>query len=403
MTIDDLRLPAAAHLDAIGATRLLAPVVDAAGGRLHTAEPVHVHYRPGSDIVVRYRAEVTWADGRTVGETILAASRTTGHYPGALPLVADSPTGPVEASVWRWPFDPLLAGLDTAVRPPTAAALLTDIVAGPVELVVVAYRPCERAVVRVTGADGTVVYLKVVPPTELPGLVERHRLLAAAGLPVPQVLAADEQLGIAVLHALTGSTLRDRLRDGTGPWPVADRFLALRERFAAVPAASLAPARRRLDDAVLHARMLHRVLPGHATRLGRLADAFAEAARTEVRPAAVIHGDLYESQLVVDGPEIVGVLDLDGVGPGDPIDDLATLLAHLGYRRRTGEVADASLGHYAGDLRRQFAAEVGAPALDTVTAAVTVGLATGPFRHHRPGWELETVTHLAAAERLLGW
>ena len=42
-----------------------------------------------------------------------------------------------------------------------------------------------------------------------------------------------------------------------------------------------------------------------------------------------MHGDFYESQLLVDGGSVAGLLDVDTAGRGARIDDWSTMLAHL--------------------------------------------------------------------------
>ncbi len=103
-----------------------------------------------------------------------------------------------------------------------------------------------------------------------------------------------------------------------------------------------------------------------------------------------MHGDLYEAQLLLAGGDVVGVLDVDGAGAGQRIDDLANLLGHL-----------AVLGHHG--YRRELAAGLPvAPAdLATRVAAVVLGLATGPFRVQSRGWPQATEARLALAEELL--
>src|SRR5699024_10283018 len=51
--------------------------------------------------------------------------------------------------------------------------------------------------------------------------------------------------------------------------------------------------------------------------------------RMDMRPHDVVHGDFYEAQVFVEDGRVVGLLDIDTVGPGRRADDLACLLAHL--------------------------------------------------------------------------
>jgi aminoglycoside phosphotransferase (APT) family kinase protein len=61
----------------------------------------------------------------------------------------------------------------------------------------------------------------------------------------------------------------------------------------------------------------------------------AEAALAP-RPAVFVHGDLQPAHVLLDGDEVVGVLDWSEGAQGDPLADLATLT--LGYAERLPEV-----------------------------------------------------------------
>jgi aminoglycoside phosphotransferase (APT) family kinase protein len=400
--IDDRVLPAAAHLTGEGAFDVLAPAVAAAGGRLVACRPVHVQYRPGSDLVVRFKATVTGTGGE-IGETLLAATTVDGPPPGTLPVEAELLDGStLEVGVWRWPFDPVLPALEEAVTPTRLGLRLANVVGTALQLEVVAYRPTERAVVRVETADGRRLYVKVVRPAIAGDLVERHHRLLAAGLPVPRVIAADPDTGLIVMAELAGPTLRELIKSGTRPWPAAPEFLALRRSLAGADLPSMAPVRSRTGDAAAHAAMLATVLPEERTRLERLSGRFrALQSQADSRPRAIIHGDLHEGQLIVEAGRITGLLDIDDVGPGDPLDDLATSLAHLRFRASTTGGGVGELDRYIDGLRHAFAGEVDGEELDTTTAAVLVGLATGPFRIQQEGWREAVAVQLEAVERLL--
>ena len=83
--------------------------------------------------------------------------------------------------------------------------------------------------------------------------------------------------------------------------------------------------------------------------------------------------------------------------PGDPVDDMATVLAHLAYRSISAVTARHDLDDYAGELRDAFSSHVDSVALDTATAGVLVGLATGPFRAQRAGWQAAVADLIDAA------
>ena len=88
-------------------------------------------------------------------------------------------------------------------------------------------------VVEVRG-PGLRLFLKVVRPGLAEGLHERHRLLRAAGLPVPRSLGWTED-GLLVLEALVGRSLRAQLRAGA-PAVDGDRVVGVVDRDAVLRA-----------------------------------------------------------------------------------------------------------------------------------------------------------------------
>ncbi len=394
--IEDPLLPAAVHLTGPGAVDVLRPVVAAAGGELLSCRTNHVQYRPESDLVVRYRCEVR-RDGVTGTDTVLAATTTSGPFAGSVPIEAHAADGShLSVGVWRWPFDPILVALETMVTPRLAAERLHHLVGAAPELDVVAYRPTERAVVRVRG-DGHEIYVKVVPPSSTASIVDRHVHLARAGLPVPRLLASGD--GWIAMEALVGTTLRERLKQGVERLPTPNRYRDLLDRLASVELPSASPVRSRLDDAPHHAAMLATVFPEARGRIDEIVGQLSGSSPTR-RLVGTAHGDLHEGQLVVDDETVIGLLDIDDVGPGDPLDDIGTLVAHLRFRAATS--GDRRIDAYAEAVRDAVAVGHDVADVDRHIAGVLVGLATGPFRIQQPGWEATTQRVLDLVEHHLG-
>lgn len=149
--------------------------------------------------------------------------------------------------------------------------------------------------------------------------------------------------------------------------------------------------------------MLASVMPAERHRLDELIERFEPLAEQALaRRGPTVHGDLHEGQLVVDTDTIIGVLDIDDVGPGDPVDDMATVIGHLRYRAGTAvDGTGPAIDRYADELWRGFTVRTDPVELDTVTAAVLVGLATGPFRIQQDDWATVVRGRLDLAERLL--
>jgi aminoglycoside phosphotransferase len=394
----DAGLPVAQHLVGAPARDLLASGIAANGGRLVDARVAQVQYRPGRSITVRYAATVQWGRADVVDETLLAGATTDGAPRGTLPLRF----GELEAGLWRYPFDPVLVGLRDAVETPGLEQLVRPHTGAIVGVDVRTYRPTRRAVVHATGLRRD-VYVKVVEPgATAQALIDRHELLARV-LPVPTVVAADVDRGLVAISALPGDTLRAALVHHRGPWPGAGLFDDLAAALASV---SPPPGAATVGGAVAalgtHARLLATVLPGERGRL----DALVAAIEREGAPSAdgasrsvMVHGDLHDGQVLVDGGRIVGLLDLDDIGPGDPLDDRARLLGHIATIA-LGCEARPAVTQYAADLFDLWSSDArDEEQLASRTAAAVLGLATGPFRVQQPDWPAATRERLALAER----
>ena len=401
MGIDDPLLPAAAHLTGEFAGDILRPAIEHAGGTLVSFRCSQVHYRPGNDLVARYRSEVDWGDGAPRRETLYVGTTRDGAPPGTIPVTASSNDTELMAGVWRWPFDPALPALERVARLTTAVLADHGIASSTSpSTAVVAYRPTERAVLRIE--DGDVAwYAKLVRPKEAAGIVRRHELLAGHGLPVPEIVGHDIDAGLVVMAELRGPTLRDLVKSDAPTWPTPETFAALIRRLGTVDADDLVAMRHRLRDGPHHVALLASVLPSERDRLSRLGALLQRSIDdAALRPLTFVHGDLHERQLIVDGDAIVGLLDIDECGAGDPVDDIAVPIAHLRYRALTATNA-SRLHRYADDLAAATSELVPATTIAVGTAAVLAGLATSPFRAQADGWQRQVVTVLDLIDDVL--
>lgn len=387
MGLRDDRLPAAGVLLGDRARDLVDAALAERGGRVVRLQRRQVVYRPSRSLTVRYAADVSWDGAPPHHDTLVAVADRRGPWPGT--LVAGH--GGVEVGLFRYPDDPRLPGLRTATTPAVAAAALGW--RTPPALVARTYRPGDRAVVRARSTEIGERYLKVLRPAQVPALVERLRALADVA-PVAPVRGVRADLGLVVLDAIPGTTLRDALRAGADEVPEADAVLAALAAATSVPLGELSVVRAPTERAEGHARVLAAVLPSSRKRIGRLLDRLAGDVAA---PASVVHGDLHPAQVVVEGASLRGLLDFDGVGWGRPVDDLATFLGHL---------ANLSLTDRSGAVRaylertcRAFEEVVDPTELHRQTAAVLLGLATGPHRTQQAGWRATTLRRLALAER----
>jgi len=146
-----------------------------------------------------------------------------------------------------------------------------------------------------------------------------------------------------------------------------------------------------------------RLLPGEACAAGRLAEAVIGWSEASDPPDDwIVHGDLYENQILVDG-DTVGLIDLDDLGPRDPLLDAANWSAHLLLLGTYGAPAAGVIRRYREDLRAAFCRRLDAGPADLAwrEAYCLLRLATGPFRVLHPDWPRRMAHRLAPATEAL--
>ena len=409
----DRDLPDAADLLAGAGARSVARFLEERGLDPHRVEPAQVHYRPGRSLAICFRtAGVDRSSGRQACLTVTLERR------------AGEP-----ATVWAFPDDPALPGLAAATHGGLVRRRLRP---RPAEVAVepLRYRPRRRAVLRYRLPGGRTLFGKVVPPKRAGRLLALAHALGGSGdgglrlaLPVGRIAP-----GALVLPFLPGASLRDLLLAG-GPLPTPDRLAALPEALHRRCLPALAgeaetrpaptgdraptrpglagdrtPTRRRVDPgtALGAAQVVARLLPGEACAAERLAEAligWAEA--SEPAEEWVVHGDLYESQVLVDG-ETLGLIDLDDLGPGDPLLDGANFSAHLLLLGTSGPAGNLIL-RYREELRVAFlrTLDADAAALAWREAYCLLRLVPGPFRVLHSEWPRRMAARLELAASAL--
>ena len=349
---------------------------------------------------------VDWPTGRR--EELLGASARVGGRSGNDDRATVFGDGGREVAVWLYPDDPDLPGLRRASAPAEVAAILAEHQVLPqraepdqVRLEMISYRPRRRAVLKVgvaTPAGPRTFFLKVLRESTLGPTLDRHRLLLAAGIPVPVVLAATADCCI-VLQEVPGRPLAYAIFDEPMPCTAENMIMLLDALPAGVAAL---PRRPPWTDAVgVYAETVAAALPAVAPQLGWLTGQITAGLAGIAPGTEATHGDFHEGQLFVAGGVITGVLDVDTVGPGRRADDLACLLAHLSTVQRMTAEQSASLVRLINIWQPAFDARVDPRELRLRAAAVIISLATGPYRGQEPHWETETRAMLNAAEGLV--
>jgi Ser/Thr protein kinase RdoA (MazF antagonist) len=386
---------------------------------LHNWQLDHVDHRPGRSTKALYRTQVSWPelDGpqAPAREELFGASAHIGEreknlYVAEQTLVMTD--GDINVRVWRYPHDPWLPMLPQVCYPDIVGRTLADLgvalgpdPAEPIAIDVVSYRPGRRAVLRASQGPAA-VYLKVMQPHRSGEIVERHQRLLAAGVPVPEVIAHHQ--GLVVLAELPGRPLARAVIDEGMDSCRAEDLVALLDRL---PASMYSlPLRPPWTDSVeFYAGIVASAVPALGPRLDALVREIREGLsaleqRMDMRPHDVVHGDFYEAQVFVQDGKVVGLLDIDTVGPGRRADDLACLLAHLSVLADYGNAGriDRGMQERVEDAIREwlgtFEERVDPTELALRSAGVVLSLATGPHRQQEAAWEAATEAIVRVAE-----
>ena len=366
-----------------------------------------VRHVPGRQLVVRYAVEVRWPDARESVETVVAEQADGPAPEGVAVLVG--PSGR-QIWLWRYPFDPHLPGLAPAAHPHRVAELLDrlGIGVGPVRVLPLTYRPSRRAVLEVVragrgGGGDHRLFVKVLPRTRAARVAQVHEDVARA-VRVPRVLAADLDAGTLVLDEVPGDSLRTLLCDPHAVLPEPRALAAIHSRLATV-ATSLERPPSRPFDVTRGADAIRAMLPSEADRIDRV----AEAAHTAVdgggegdSALVTVHGDLHEAQVLVGPDGRLGIVDLDGTGPGRLVVDVATMLAHLHLLARWHPTTALRTHRFAEAYLREVATLVDPARARRRAAGVMLGLAAAAVSGtvDGSGQDAEARARLALAEAL---
>lgn len=301
-------------------------------------------------------------------------------------------------SIWQHPQDPALPGLRLAADPSSVAELW-----GPgrtlTGLETVSYRPLRRAVIAADFSDGTRRYLKVLRSGRAGELDARHRVLLEAGVPAP-VPVGDPVGDVVALEQGEGIPLAEHFLADGGATVRPQDFISVLDQM---PAEVMElPAREAWTDRLpAYASAAASALPAHRQRIARLEEKIlAWLPRTDRGPVVPTHGDFYEANVLMRDSTISCLLDVDSLGPGHRVDDLACFLGHLAVLPAVDSRyihAPAAFDRFA----RAFAAEVDPDGLRVRAASVALSLVAGARDARRRDWEVQAEHRLRCAEVLL--
>jgi len=381
---------------------LLRAAVEHQGGSLHTWSLDHVDSVPEQSTTATYLARIRWAHGER--NELLGVSARSGDLVPSDERAEIFEDGTRKVAVWLYPHDPDLAGLPRAAFPELMAETLSGVLPRPVtgdqlRLTMIGYRPRRRAVVRVDVLDPReVFYVKVLRSKVFDDVHRRHALLRDAGIPAPEVALATQD-NLLVTRELPGAALARALFEPGDPCTAEELVALLDSMPATVGALERRPP---WSDAVGHyAKMVAATLPELADQLARLSERIEEELARYGGGDEPTHGDFHEGQLRVAGGRIVGMLDVDTIGPGRRADDLACLIGHLSTIQRMNPRQEAKVRDLLARWVPVFDRRVDPVELRLRAAAVVISLATGPYRSQAPDWRTQTVAMVRSAEALV--
>ena len=377
------------------------------------ATSVHVEFvqhRPGAGVTGIYRVATSrpvLTNGATQGVYTETSDHVDELYVGmTTERIDDDAEGVVfshcpfgRVAIWQHPQDPALPGLRLATDPNSVAATWG---AGRTltALETVSYRPLRRAVIAADFSDGTRRYLKVLRTERAGELDGRHRVLLEAGVPAPAPVS-DPVSDVVALEQGEGVSLAEYfLADGAATVRPQD-FISLLDRM---PAQVMAlPSREAWTDRLpAYASAASSALPDHTERIARLEETILTALpATDRGPVVPTHGDFYEANVLMRDSKISCLLDVDALGPGHRVDDLACFLGHLAVLPAVDSRyihAPAAFDRFA----RAFAAGVDPEALRIRSASVALSLVAGARDVRRRDWEVQAEHRLRCAEVLVG-
>lgn len=381
---------------------LLAAAVRHAGGALHDWQLDHVDQAPQQSTTATYLATVDWPHGRRT--ELLGVSARSGDLNPADANAEIFADGNRRVAVWLYPNDPDLPGLPRAAFPEQMARTLVEggvvapgLAPDRVGLTMIGYRPRRRAVVKVD-TPGATFYVKVLRQRLFDDVLAKHRLLREAGIPAPEVAMTTPD-HLMVTRELPGKPLAKALFEPGDPCSAEDLVAAL---DAMPPAVAGLDRRPPWSDAVAHyGRLVVAASPELEDEVAWIVR-HVERGLSRCEPGdEPTHGDFHEGQLHVAGGRIVGVLDVDTIGPGRRADDLACLIGHLSTIQRMNPEQEAKIRSLLARWVPVFDNRVDPVELRLRAAAVILSLATGPYRSQESDWEAQTRSMVRSASALV--
>ena len=294
----------------------------------------------------------------------------------------------------RYPLDSRLPGLVAAAEPNGVLELANEHVltmpARRARVQLIRYRPEFRAVLR--HRLGRVrLYARVMRPADVDGFLTTHEVVTKTAFVAPGLAGCWHDGGIVWLTEIRGKDLRRRIRKGKLPDPMLllDGLESLWEvpqpGFGIRPA-SLKRAYSRALRSFRHNLRDHYVSLQELNALAGALDAFVQS----WRPSSMAHNDFYDDQLLLLEDGRIALVDLEDIGPGDPMLDVGNFLAHLRWSSRSSnQVRADNCKRFHDDMRLAALERFRWDAHDLALreAVCLFRICTNVIRHPKPDWK----------------
>ena len=263
------------------------------------------------------------------------------------------------------------------------------------------YKPERRHVVRLQRADGQSALLKFYTLNGFSSALSIHR---AMGELVPEVLGLSRKHGVIAYRWQAGDSLRDLgIRVELLPGCLAATATALAAVHTSDPSELCIPDLNQQEKSVYElAHQVGFLLPHLHKRTVRMACRLVAWLRRQPPGTALVHGDFYDKQVIVNGDE-VKLIDFDEVSMGDPLLDLGNYGAHLEWDVTRGAMTKNELEQQQQTLLCAYeraAGPVQEVRLHKYTALGLFRLLHHPFRDWEDDWPIKTGQLLSRVESL---
>lgn len=353
-----------------------------------------VHARPGAETSATYDVVASGERQYLIASTI---DLTEDERAAVKAVRLESDLGKVH--VWRHPADPRLPGLADACVPAALATRLARVGIGEASvehLEMLVLRPMRRAVLRANvsshGLTGR-IYIKVLRPDAARRVLDRHEACAMA----PRAYDAGD--GIVVIEGAAGLPLTEYFYRPDFPRRVDPRILV--DALDSIGDPAMHMDRRRSAAELIDTYADAAITQGaDAARIDTVRLAVRTATAEPPGPLVPTHGDFHAANVFVDGgsqPTVAALIDVDTLGPGYRVDDLACMLAHLHTLPTFDGPGYPDVPAFIDAAAAAFEREVPADQLRVRAAAVLVSLIAGADDDERRERWTELAVDLAGA------